>query len=62
VTPDITTVQEYATYSLLFTTPIPLSAGSSVTVVFPKDDYNFDSRLNIITGYGIFGSLSVLNY
>ena len=52
------TVQEYATFNIDFSTPIPLKAGSSCTVVFDASDFTFESsRLTSVQGFGLFGSL-----
>jgi hypothetical protein len=56
-------VQEYATFNLDFSTPIPLKAGSSCTVVFDATDFTFESsRLTSVQGFGLFGSLRTLQY
>ena len=57
------TVQEYAVFSIDFQCPIPLSSGSMITVVFPANDFQFDSsRLTQVQGFGLFGSLRDLRY
>jgi hypothetical protein len=57
------TVQEYAVFSIDFQCPIPLSAGTIITVVFPANDFSFDSsRLTQVQGFGLFGSLSDLRF
>ena len=57
------TVQEFSTFNIEFATPIPLKAGSSVTIGFDPSDFTFDSsRLTQVQGFGLFGSLRTMQY
>lgn len=63
VTADTLTVQELATYSVTFATPLPLNAGAIVTIVFPPSDYSLDlTMLTSVQGFGIFGALTDLSF
>jgi hypothetical protein len=63
VSADTPTVQELATYSVTFATPLPLNAGAIVTIVFPPSDYSLDlTLLTSVQGFGIFGALTDLPF
>ena len=63
VSADNSTVQELATYSVTFASPLPLSAGAIVTIVFPPSDYILDlTLLTSVQGFGIFGALTDLPF
>ncbi|CDW75779.1 UNKNOWN [Stylonychia lemnae] len=58
---DITTVQELSNFRLEFQSPVPLNAGTIVSVVFPVQ-FSFEQRLTEVQGFGLFGSIKSLTF
>ena len=65
ITADVTTVQEYAEYTIKFQPDVEIEAGAFFMIQFPLSDdngqevYSFDNNLNSMTTIGgLFGSRS----
>lgn len=58
---DVSTVQEFSKFRLEFNNPVPLNAGTTVTVVFPSQ-FSFSQQLAQVEGFGLFGSIKKLSY